>query len=202
MDSFFQRWKVTIYFALSTVLAFTAFSIAIHSTVILIHTPPPILRNPRPPPLPIFRRLSTDATLHLRRSGFSLATSLLLTSHNTFFSSPNSTVFALNDSFFSTASAASPPAAAQQLLLNQLLPYHTSPLLLQMLDILKFPPGTCLPTLVQGKSLLVTKIDEKYLTAEINGVNISHPDIVLERSIAIHGVDKPFLSSDLVPTCD
>ncbi|CAN1161634.1 Putative pectinesterase 52 [Linum perenne] len=79
------------------------------------------------PGIQFLRRLSANATLHLRRSGFSLAASLLLASPNIFFSSPNSTVFPVKDSFFSPASAAALPP-----LLNQLLQYHTSPLLLPM----------------------------------------------------------------------
>ncbi|CAN1124019.1 Fasciclin-like arabinogalactan protein 21 [Linum perenne] len=77
-----------------------------------------------------------------------------------------------------------------------------------MSEILSSPPGTCLPTLVHGKSLLITKIDGKNGSAEINGVKISHPDIVLDGSIVIHGVLKPFSSTDaadgsgLVPICD
>ncbi|CAN1158627.1 Fasciclin-like arabinogalactan protein 21 [Linum perenne] len=118
-------------------------------------------------------------------------------------SSPNSTVFAVKDSFFSPASAAALPP-----LLNQLLQYHTSPLLLLMSEILNSPPGTCLPTLIHGKSLLITKIDGKNGTTEINVVKISHPYIVLDGSIVIHGVLKPFSSTDdadgggLVLICD
>ncbi|CAN1843905.1 Fasciclin-like arabinogalactan protein 21 [Linum perenne] len=77
-----------------------------------------------------------------------------------------------------------------------------------MSEILSSPPGTCLPTLIHGKSLLITKIDGKNGSAEINGVKISHPDIVVDGSIVIHGVLKPFSSTDaadgggLVPICD
>ncbi|CAL1406819.1 unnamed protein product [Linum trigynum] len=194
MESFFQRWKATIYFTLSTFLAFMAFSIALHSTTTTTTTSSsPQPPSPSPPPATTLPRLSSNASTSLRRAGFSLAASLLQSSPHSFSSSsyPQSTVFAIKDSAFSSSAAANP-----RLLMKQLLHYHTSPLRLPMSELLKIRRGTRFPTLVPGKNLVLTKIDAKSRAAEINHVKISHPDVVIDGSLVIHGVLEPFSSLD------
>ncbi|KAF5948422.1 hypothetical protein HYC85_014379, partial [Camellia sinensis] len=79
-------------------------------------------------------------------------------------------------------------------ILKQLIKYHTSPSKLPIHELLKKPKGTCLTTIVHQKNIVITKIDLKQGTIEINDVLISYLDLFLKRPISIHGVLAPFSS--------
>uniref|UniRef100_A0A6N2MAM8 FAS1 domain-containing protein n=1 Tax=Salix viminalis TaxID=40686 RepID=A0A6N2MAM8_SALVM len=177
MASCSHWWHAPVYFIASAVLAFIAISTALNS-------PPSKATRPT---RPLSNHISLNASRTLRESGFNIMATLLLISPEMFFSSPNTTIFAIKDS--SLVNTSIPPW-----FLKNLLKYHTSPMKLSMEDVFKKPQGSCFPTLVDRKKLAVTKIDAKKRLAEINHVLVSHPDMVLERQIAIHGVLAPFSS--------
>ncbi|CAK7324964.1 unnamed protein product [Dovyalis caffra] len=177
MASCSHWWHAPIYFIASAVLAFIAISTALNSPS----------ENATRPIRPTSNYLSLNASRTLRESGFNIMATLLMVSPEMFFLSPNTTIFAIKDT--SLANTSLPPW-----FLKNLLQYHTSPLRLSMEDVFKKPQGICFPTLVDRKKLAVTKIDAKERLVEINHVMVSHPDLVLERQVAIHGVLAPFSS--------
>ncbi|KAG7554397.1 FAS1 domain [Arabidopsis suecica] len=177
-----------VYFVLSVALAFMAISSTLRS--------PPDSE----PTIPIASSsssssLSLNASNALRQSNFKAIATLLRISPEIFLSSsPNTTLFAIEDaSFFNTSSL-------HPLFLKQLLQYHTLPRMLPMDDLLKKPQGTCLPTLLHHKNVQVSTVDQESRTAEVNHVRISHPDMFLGDSLVIHGVVGPF--SPLQPHSD
>ncbi|XP_059664576.1 fasciclin-like arabinogalactan protein 21 [Cornus florida] len=167
-------WHAPIYFAMSITLAVIAISAS---------TP----RNSISSNQPIKHELSLNASLALRKNGFNVIATLLQVSPEIFLSSPESTIFAIQDSAISKVSV--PPWV-----MKQLLQYHTSPSKISMQDLFKKPKGTCLPTLVHRKNIAITKINRKRPSIEINNVSISHPNMFLEGPISIHGVLGPFSS--------
>ncbi|EEF39666.1 conserved hypothetical protein [Ricinus communis] len=177
MASCSHWWHAPTYFTISVVLAYIAISTVPNSPS----------RNPTTPP--ISHKLSLNASAALRRSGFNIISTLLSISPEIFLSSPNSTIFAIQDSALTNASNALPPW-----FLRHLLQYHTSPLVFSMADLLNKPQGICFPTLVYRKNVAVTKVDANQRFLEINHVLVSHPDIFLEGNLAIHGVLGPFSS--------
>ncbi|KAJ4824441.1 hypothetical protein Tsubulata_039808 [Turnera subulata] len=192
--------QATMYITISVVLAFIAMSTALNST-------PEDAQQTLATTRPINLQLLLNASRALRRSGFNVVALSLMISPESFFSSPNSTIFAIQDP--ALASTTSSPFRV----LKHFLQYHTSPLKLSMDDLLKKPQGVCLPTLVQGKNVAVTKVDAKERLVEINHVEVSHPDLFLEEHIAIHGVLAPFsplesedfyhgMESIQAPVCD
>lgn len=173
-----------VYFVLSIALAFMAVSTTLRSP-----------QDSEPNRL-ITHPLSLNASNALSRSNFKAIATLLHISPQIFFSSssPNTTIFAIEDSsLFNTSTL--PP-----LFLKHLLQYHTLPLRLPMNDLLKKPQGTCLPTLLRHKSLEISTVAKESRTVEVNHVRISHPDMFLEDSLVIHGVLGPF--SPLKPHMD
>ncbi|CAN7113822.1 unnamed protein product [Brassica rapa subsp. narinosa] len=179
-----------VYFVLSIALAFMAVSTTL--------PPPPDSNITKPNVRPLSHRdpLSLNASQALRQSNFKAIATLLHISPEIFLSSssPNTTLFAIDDSsLFNTSSL--PP-----LFLKQLLQYHTLPLRLPMKDLLEKPQGTCLPTLLRHKSVQISTVDKESRTAEVNHVMISHPDMFLGDSLVIHGVLGPF--SPLQPHMD
>ncbi|XVE49798.1 hypothetical protein DITRI_Ditri01bG0110700 [Diplodiscus trichospermus] len=172
-------WRAPVYFTVSVLLAFLAISTALRSL-------------PKDEPLPtksIAAPLFLEASVALRRSGFSIMASLLQITPEIFISSSHSTIFAIPDSSIANASHT-------LWLLKHLFQYHTSPLQLSMNDLLKKDKGSCFPTLLRGKNLAITNIDAKERVVEINHVLVSHPDIFLEGPLTIHGVLGPFTSMD------
>ncbi|CAH8389456.1 unnamed protein product [Eruca vesicaria subsp. sativa] len=172
-----------VYFVLSVALAF----IAVSTTL----PPPPDSDITKPnKPIPRHHPLSLNASKVLRQSNFKAIATLLHVSPEIFLSSssPNTTLFAIDDSFlFNTSSL--PP-----LFLKQLIQYHTLPLRLPMKDILEKRRGTCLPTLLRHQSVEISTVDKESRTAEVNHVMISHPDMFLGDSLVIHGVLGPFFT--------
>ncbi|CAN7120601.1 hypothetical protein BRARA_K00593 [Brassica rapa] len=173
-----------VYFVLSIALAFMAVSTTL---------PPPRDSNITKTNRPITHHdpLSLNASEALRQSNFKAIATLLHVSPEIFLSSsssssPNTTLFAIDDSsLFNTSSL--PP-----LFLKQLLQYHTLPLKLPMEELLKKPQGTCLPTLLRHQSVQISTVDKESRTVEVNHVMISHPDMFLGDSLVIHGVLGPF----------
>ncbi|ESQ40621.1 hypothetical protein EUTSA_v10015696mg [Eutrema salsugineum] len=167
-----------VYFVLSVALAFMAVSTTLRSP------PDSDLTKPN---RPITHPLSLNASNALSRSNFKAIATLLHISPEIFLSSsPNTTIFAMDDSsLFNTSSL--PP-----LFLKQLLQYHTLPLKLPMNELLKIPQGTCLPTLLRHKNVEISTVDKESRTAEVNHALISHPDMFLGDSLVIHGVLGPF----------
>ncbi|CAA7026869.1 unnamed protein product [Microthlaspi erraticum] len=167
-----------VYFVLSVALAFMAVSTTLRS-------PPD--SDITTPSRPITHHLSLNASNALSRSNFKAIATLLHISPEIFLSSsPNTTLFAIDDAALYNTSSLPP------LFLKQILQYHTIPLRLPMKDLLEKPQGTCLPTLLRHKSVEISTVDEESRTAEVNHVLISHPDMFLGDSLVIHGVLGPF----------
>lgn len=180
-------WHASVYSIISLLLAFIAISTALRSN----H------KNAIPATKPVARDLQLNVCRALRRAGFHTMATLLQLSPELFLSSPNSTIFVINDSAISYLSI--PP-----LLLKDLLQYHTTPSKLSMNDLLKKPQGSCFPTLHRKKKIAITKIDARQSQIEINNVLVSHPDVFLEGPIAVHGVLGPFSPLNFIksPICD
>ncbi|KAJ4906066.1 Fasciclin-like arabinogalactan protein 21 [Raphanus sativus] len=183
-----------VYFILSIALAFMAVSTTLPSppdsySTITKPNKPMTHHHPHP--------LSLNASKALRQFNFKAIATLLHISPEIFLSSsssPNTTLFAIDDSsLFNTSSL--PP-----LFLKQLLQYHTLPLRLPMNDLLEKPQGTCLPSLLPHQSVQISTVDKESRTVEVNHVLISHPDMFLGDSLVIHGVLGPF--SPLQPHMD
>ncbi|GFP84787.1 fasciclin-like arabinogalactan protein 21, partial [Phtheirospermum japonicum] len=119
---------------------------------------------------------------------------LLQISPELFFSGPESTIFAIQDSAISNLSV--PPWAMRQLLL-----YHAAPSALPMAALLKKPAGFCFKTLADDRNLVITKTDAAPGSVAINNVSISHPDLFLEGPFSVHGVSGPFDVGES-PPCD
>ncbi|EXB58580.1 hypothetical protein L484_008733 [Morus notabilis] len=164
---------------MSVVLAFIAISTSLHSKP----------GDPISPGKVAFHELSLNASKALRRAGFNFTATLFQVSPEIFLSSPNSTIFAIQDQVISNSSL--PPW-----LLKDLLQYHTCPLNLPMDELLKKPQGSCLPTLHRKKNIAITKIDLEEKSIEINHVVVSHPNVFLGKTISVHGVLEPFSSLD------
>ncbi|PON80446.1 FAS1 domain containing protein [Parasponia andersonii] len=170
-------WHAPVYFTVSVVLAFVAISTSLHSKS----------EDPMSPAKLTFHELSLNASKALRRANFNVMATLLQISPEIFLSSPNVTIFAIQDDAISNSSL--PPW-----LLKNLLHYHTSTLNLPMEDLLKKPQGSCIPTLHRKKKVAITKINSKARSIEINNVSVSHPNIFLAETISVHGVLEPFSS--------
>ncbi|XP_050208026.1 fasciclin-like arabinogalactan protein 21 [Mercurialis annua] len=176
MGSCSHWWHAPIYFTISVVLAFIAISTALKSP------------SSSSSPLIINHTLSHNASAALRRSGsFNIIATLLSISPEIFLSSPNSTIFAIQDSSLTNASSS-------PLFLKHLLQYHTAPFSFSMADLLRKPQGTCFRTLFRHKNVALTKVDPHRRYLEINHVLVSHPDMFLQGNIAIHGVLGSFSS--------
>ncbi|KAJ6693391.1 hypothetical protein OIU85_004186 [Salix viminalis] len=128
MASCSHWWHAPVYFIASAVLAFIAISTALNS-------PPSKATRPT---RPLSNHISLNASRTLRESGFNIMATLLLISPEMFFSSPNTTIFAIKDS--SLVNTSIPPW-----FLKNLLKYHTSPMKLSMEDVFKKPQGQLLP---------------------------------------------------------
>ncbi|XP_019190030.1 PREDICTED: fasciclin-like arabinogalactan protein 21 [Ipomoea nil] len=174
-DSCSHWWHAPFYLALSVTLAFVAISTGNRS------------RNPQSKlslQHPLHHNLSFNASRALRlRGGFTVFAALLQISPELFLSSsPESTVFAVQDPAFFNASLP-PPWAIKELLL-----YHTSPSRLPFRLLLRIFPGSCVSTLLLDKNVKITKIDRKRRSVEINHVLITHPDLFLGPGLSVHGV--------------
>ncbi|KAH7859766.1 hypothetical protein Vadar_005222 [Vaccinium darrowii] len=182
-DSCSNWWHCPFYFAVSIILALIAITASIHHL--------PQLNQQIPPPqthLP--HNLSFAASLALRKHGFTAIATILQISPELFLSSPETTIFAIQDSAF-------PNVSSHPSLMKKLLKYHTCPIKLPMQELFKNPNGTCFSTLVPHRSIAITKIDPKQNgpnSIEINNVSITHPDLFLGGPISIHGVLWPFSS--------
>ncbi|KAF8370237.1 hypothetical protein HHK36_002047 [Tetracentron sinense] len=177
-------WHAPIYFTVAVTLAIVAISTSIHTNP---NTQMPL--SPKPDS-PIAHELSLNASRALRRSGFTFMATLLQISPELFLQSSESTIFAITDSVVSNISLPT-------WLMKALLHYHTSPSKLSMEDLLKKAQGSCLPTLLHGKNLAITKTNDTERSVEINQVSISHPDIFVQGPFSIHGVVGSFSSLDL-----
>ncbi|KAL3509606.1 hypothetical protein ACH5RR_029007 [Cinchona calisaya] len=173
-------WHCPFYFAMSVILAFVAITTNLHEETTNISTPS------------IRRGLSLNASKALRAHGFNVMATLLQISPELFLSSPESTIFAIQDSSISNLSGHLPPLA-----IKQLLQYHISPSKLPIQELLKKPQGSCLSTLVPNKNIEITKNAGDKLVIEINNVLVSHPDMFLEGPFSVHGVLGPFSSLGL-----
>ncbi|KAL0358970.1 UNVERIFIED_CONTAM: Fasciclin-like arabinogalactan protein 21 [Sesamum angustifolium] len=165
-------WHAPLYLAMSITLAFIAVTTTKQS------------RSDNA--LPSGHRLAFNASRALRlHSGFHITATLLQISPELFFSGPESTVFAIQDSAISNLSI--PPWA-----MRQLLRFHATPSALPMEELFKKPPGFCMNTLVDDKNLVITKNDAETGSVMINNVLVSQPDLFLEGRVSVHGVLGPF----------
>ncbi|XP_065874584.1 fasciclin-like arabinogalactan protein 21 [Euphorbia lathyris] len=181
MASNSKWWHAPLFITVSVVLAFIAITTAIHS--------PSEDEDDSTPPSTI-SRLSHNASLALRSSGYNIMATLLHLSPEIFLLSSHSTIFAVTDSALINASLPS-------WFLKHLLQYHTSPLHFSMDHLFNMSQGTCIPTLVHRKNLAITMVDAQDKSLEINGVVVSDPDLFLDRNIAIHGVFQPFANTHI-----
>ncbi|KAI3736246.1 hypothetical protein L6452_15784 [Arctium lappa] len=136
-----------------------------------------------------FTDLTSNASLLLRSNGFNFIATFLHISPELFFSTPQSTIFAIPDAAISNHSI--PPYMTKQL-----LAYHISPAKLTIQDLFRKPAKTCLPTLIPHQRVTITKNDYKNRLLEINNVLITHPDLFLQGPITIHGIAGSFASFD------
>ncbi|KAL8267746.1 hypothetical protein R6Q59_001544 [Mikania micrantha] len=141
-----------------------------------------------------------NASKLLRSNGFNFIANFLHTSPEFFLSSPQ-TIFAIPDA--AIANLSMPPY-----MIKHLLAYHISPAKLTIQDLFKSPLKSCLPTLIQNQTVAITKNDKIIRVLEINNVLITHPDLFLQGSVAIHGVAGFFVSFDhrqqriMLPFCE
>ncbi|XP_010261302.1 PREDICTED: fasciclin-like arabinogalactan protein 21 [Nelumbo nucifera] len=178
-------WHAPIYATISVILAVTAISTSYHPD-----TKAQIPHSVGSDSLNLHKlSLSLNASRALRREGFNFMATILLISPEEVLPSSESTIFAIQDHDISNVSL--PPW-----LMKDLLHYHTSPSKLSLEDLSKKPQGRCIPTLLPGKNLAITKIDGQERKVEINHVLISHPDIFVEGPYSIHGIPGPFTSFD------
>ncbi|CAN8257002.1 unnamed protein product [Cochlearia groenlandica] len=170
-----------VYFVLSIALAFMAVSTTLRS-------PSDSTAITNPNITFTHHLLFSNASKALSRSNFKAIATLLQISPEIFLSSssPNKTLFAIDDSSLYNTSSLHP------LFLKQLLQYHTLSTRLPMKDLLKISQGTCLSTLLRDKSVEISAIDKDSRTAKVNHVLITHPDMFLGDSLVIHGVLAPF----------
>ncbi|KAK4436311.1 Fasciclin-like arabinogalactan protein 21 [Sesamum alatum] len=170
-------WHAPFYLAMSITLAFIAVT---------------TIKQSRPDnALPSGHRPAFNASRALRLyGGFHITATLLQISPELFFSGPESTVFAIQDSAISNLSI--PPWA-----MRQLLRFHSTPSALPMAKLFKKPPGFCMKTLVDDKNLVITKNDAETGSFMINNVLVSQPDLFLEGPVSVHGVLGPF---DMIPS--
>ncbi|XP_056177444.1 fasciclin-like arabinogalactan protein 21 [Syzygium oleosum] len=173
-------WRLPIYSVVSVVLAFMAISASLRSTDESLVAPSSS---------PSLHQLHLNASRALRRAGFTAMAALLPVAPELFFSSPNATIFAIKDSFMANLSLT-------PWLMEEVLRYHTSPLKLSADDLLKMPQGSCLPTLLANKNVVITRSDAKRRLVEINRVAITHPNVFLGERLAIHGVLQPLLHKE------
>ncbi|XP_047342552.1 fasciclin-like arabinogalactan protein 21 [Impatiens glandulifera] len=186
-------WHCPIYFVISLTLAVISISSSFRPNTNKAIAPNRFILN---------NTLSLNASLSLRRKGFSNIATLLNVYPELLLISPETTIFAVDDAIISSFSL-------YPTVLKQLLRYHASPSNLPMKDLLKMKKNSCLPTLLESKNVAVTKIDTGKGSIEINNVSISHPDLFLGDSISIHGIlgafylpeneDRSFRRS---PTCE
>ncbi|KAM0943898.1 putative FAS1 domain-containing protein [Dioscorea sansibarensis] len=126
-------------------------------------------------------RLSPSPTADdaLRRAGFHLTAAVLhLSPSPPLPSSRPATLFALPDPAFTNLSLTSAAALLQR---------HSLPVLLTLADLRRLPRGTCL-----SKELTISPPFSSNNSIAINGIPISHPDLYLSESHAIHGITAGF----------
>ncbi|XP_060189886.1 fasciclin-like arabinogalactan protein 21 [Lycium barbarum] len=162
---------------LSIILAYTAITTSMHSksTKNYSNSSQQLIKH----------SLTMNASKALRNQGFNILATLLQISPEIFLSTPQSTIFAIQDSAISKLSV---PSWA----MKQLLQYHTSPSRIPFQELLKMSQGSCLMSLLSQKKIAITKVDEKNRFIMINNVSVSHPDLFLEKSLSIHGVTGTF----------
>ncbi|KAI3714114.1 hypothetical protein L1987_72704 [Smallanthus sonchifolius] len=162
----------------------TIFLPVIITTISLAHHHQPLSNTP--PDFP------HDASQFLRSNGFNFIANLIHISPDLFISTPKATIFAIPDSIMSNLSI--PPYMT-----IELVTYHISPNKLTIQDLFHKPLNTCFPTMFQQQQISITKQDQQNQLLEINNVLITHPDIFLQPSVAIHAVSGPFASFKLLP---
>ncbi|GAB4825079.1 hypothetical protein Ancab_007953 [Ancistrocladus abbreviatus] len=171
-------WHAPIYFSMAIALAVVAITS-------FPSTPDNVLFSNQT--TTISHSLSLNASRALRQHGFNIMATLFQISPELFFPSPQSTIFAIQDSALSNISV--PPCA-----MKRLLQYHTIESKLSMNDLLGISSNTCLATSIQEKNVTLTKVNPDDQSIEINKVSLSHPDLFLEGPMSIHGVLGPFTS--------
>ncbi|KAK9747819.1 hypothetical protein RND81_02G016100 [Saponaria officinalis] len=98
----------------------------------------------------------------------------------------SATIFVPGDSAFLDASLRSPQSTVLTFIDPLLFPYHIIPHRFVFSELRLFPSGARLPTLLAGKTLLVTNNSAVNFT--IDGALISRPDLFQNGAVAVHGV--------------
>ncbi|KAL5728352.1 hypothetical protein ACHQM5_001446 [Ranunculus cassubicifolius] len=189
-------WHAPVYIIVTVVMLIAAISASYSSdSSSKQKSQSPII--PNSPPLTMI----DEASESLHKSGFNFMATLVQFTPDLVFTKPNSTIFAIHDTAISNLSL--PP-----LFFKDLLRYHISTSKLSSTDLMNQPQGSCIPTLIIGKNLSVSKIDKDESLIEINGVLISHPDIFSHKHYTIHGVGSIFSPIDQdgnftrIPSCE
>ncbi|XP_057774386.1 fasciclin-like arabinogalactan protein 21 [Salvia miltiorrhiza] len=174
-------WHAPLYLGMSLTLALMAISSAKY--------PSPI--HPLPPPIPHALAFNASTALRLR-GAFHITATLLQISPELFLSSPETTLFAIQDSAISNLSL--PPST-----MRHLLRFHAVPAALPMAELSKKPTGFCFNTLAHDDDRLAITTNNDDGTLMINHVLVSHPDMFLQGPLAVHGVAAPFDTTP--PSC-
>ncbi|KNA10273.1 hypothetical protein SOVF_145900 [Spinacia oleracea] len=188
-----------IFFSLLVTISATITS-AIHlnfTTFNIAPTPSPISQ----PPLPSLSDLPQPPPTHLQDSpqqqqfnsiidsivgagDFSNWANLLAQADPSLFPL-TATLFVPEDGAFLPGNAP-PPATSGNSIDALLFPYHIVPRRFTFAELRQFPCGARLPTLLPGKTLLITNTSASNYT--INGVLIGHPDLFQSSIVAVHGI--------------
>ncbi|KAE8675644.1 Splicing factor 3B subunit 5/RDS3 complex subunit 10 [Hibiscus syriacus] len=184
--------KFSLFF-LFLLLPVTAFAVN-HHRQLRPPRPPPPPPPPSVPPPPLHQHQVNNIIDALIGAGdFNNWANMLSASH-LFMLPLSATLFVpSDDSLFPFPFSASFPtstAAAVTSVDPLIIPYHIVPQRLTFSQLALFKPFSRLPTLLPSKSILVTNTSPSNFTVDAS--HISHPDLYLTSSIAVHGISSLF----------
>lgn len=132
-------------------------------------------------------RMLKQAMMQLRASGHSIVALAMRVKYTEISELTTMTVFALDDADIFAAGEGHAYVAD--------LGFHIVPnRLLTASELIALPPGTVLPTMERGRSLVVTTVGGggAFTPMRINFVKIKNLDLVTNGRIVVHGLSAPF----------
>ncbi|XP_010679262.2 FAS1 domain-containing protein SELMODRAFT_448915 [Beta vulgaris subsp. vulgaris] len=96
------------------------------------------------------------------------------------------TFFIPDDEAFLAGNSPPSPESPVNFIDPLLFPYHIIPRRFSFSELRQFPSGARLPTLLPGKTLLITNNSAGNFS--INGAFLSHPDLFLSAIVSVHGI--------------
>nr|GMD68989.1 fasciclin-like arabinogalactan protein 21 [Ipomoea batatas] len=132
-------------------------------------------------------RMLKQAMMQLRASGYSIVALAMRVKYTELSELTTMTVFALDDADIFAAGEGHAYVAD--------LGLHIVPnRLLTASELIALPPGTVLPTMERGRSLVVTTAGGggAFTPMRINFVKIKNLDLVTNERIVVHGLSAPF----------